>query len=706
MNVALNNGAGRARSAIPAEEIDQATLPLGGRSKKAPLWSPVPVSDPSEVDWGHPMLRVYIGNLLDMEGGPFADVDGDARVMLKSLLHCRNPRTGDCTPSWPRLGRSASQGERNVGYILSRLLAKPSRQSTGEVVQGHGLIWRESRWRGARRMSTAYGFTCAFLVRAKLVLPHEASTSHNCMGCSNVPASRAATSLHGMQQNGDPSDPSGSLKPPQRGNRSRVPARRPPPAPFLSDKERGSEPEPDFSAFTVIFAREHALRYGPASDPGSVRKERQPVVATRVQEITAEACAWIEVPGSVVDRVATRDELCTRLVQLWLDWPGSDGHFLRDKQHPMGMLVGDLPQFSAQALAAWKRAHGRPSPELVQEVLEDLPAARPSQPTLSAAEVQQRAIELAQANQAAIANMRAQLGLDLPLPSKPPSKPIETARFDPDFDAFCTVFGREHEPKDIASLTPDQRADIGGCVRQMCAQAYFWAAQQGITLALADVRDDLCTKLVQLGLDASGDQPRTLLTLVHDLPGFGEEVIEAWIAEHRFEEADATEQADAPEEAPEEAAQGPELEDASTPPPDPDVEAVEALSTVFCREHALHETGEPGAFAGEQRPVVGAYLRELTGTACVWAMRRGIPAALPDIREALCTRLVRLWLGWPGSDGHSIRDQHHPMHMLVAYLPRFGGEALAQWKAEIAPPEHPNPEIRRSTRTRLALSKG
>ena len=342
MSLAEARGAGRARSAT-SETRD--ALPPRAKPQR---WQPAVVATPGEVNFHHVRLREYLGNLLNEEGGVFAHVDGDARKLIKELLHCRNPDTGKCCPSWPYLARAIGDSDRNVGYILGRLDSGPSRQSDGRVVEGHGLIWRRRNRSGFRRLATQYGITCQFLVLAGLVLPH------NCMECR-------CGAAWGAEERGSISSGSSALSRSVKSSKNKGEQRSRARSPSL--KIFSSVPEENDSRLTSFFAvfdQQRAAKYGD-NDHGALIAENREKLSTFLADLVGGAWAWSEQEGCGGAPAEVASALFERLVRLWLDWPGSSG-LLRDRRHPVGLLIGDLEKFGKLALASWKRAQRKLKP--------------------------------------------------------------------------------------------------------------------------------------------------------------------------------------------------------------------------------------------------------------------------------------------------------------------------------------------------------
>lgn len=358
VTVAESGGAGRARSAIPLDDVGQTTPPHTARASSR--WRPEPVATADEVEWGNPMVRTYLVNLLDDPTGPFAAIDSKSRALCKQLLHHRNPRTGDLFPSCGLLAFELPFKERSIRYALGRLDTGPSRQRDGQLVDGHGLVWRRKRWRRyGGQTSNAYGFTCKFMELAGLVLPHDPASCSVCSGAA--PKAKAPGSRRGR---------------PPRPVSASLPLPKVQPPATTSTPMDAPAADPDFETLALIFAAERATKYGD-HDAGTVREEKRGAIASYVLEITAEACAWAQGRGLELDRGAVREELCRRLVRLWLDMPGTNG-FLTERRHPIGLIVGDLQRVGPEALAAWKRAQPRPKVALSLAMLGEQEDAAPT----------------------------------------------------------------------------------------------------------------------------------------------------------------------------------------------------------------------------------------------------------------------------------------------------------------------------------------
>ncbi len=347
MSLAEARGAGRARSAT--SETRDASPPRA----KPQRWQPAVVATPGEVNFHHVRLREYLGNLLNEEGGVFAHVDGDARKLIKELLHCRNPDTGKCCPSWPYLARAIGDSDRNVGYILARLDSGPSRQSDGRIVEGHGLIWRRRNRSGFRRLATQYGITCQFLVLAGLVLPH------NCMEC------RCGVAW-GAEERGSIKSGSSDLSLPVKSSKNKGEQRSR--ARSLSSKISSWATEENDSrlmSFLAVFNQQRFTKYGD-NDHGTLIAENREKLGAFLADLVGGAWSWSEQEGCGGSPREVANALFERLVRLWLDWPGSSG-LLRDRRHPIGLLIGDLEKFGKLARASWKRAQRKLKPLAAHE---------------------------------------------------------------------------------------------------------------------------------------------------------------------------------------------------------------------------------------------------------------------------------------------------------------------------------------------------
>lgn len=339
MDLSDARGAGRARSAIPIDDVGQASLPSPVWSRSG--WHPEPAATCDEVAWSNPLVRTYVVNVLDDPTGPFAEIDAFARALMKQFLHHRNGKTGDLFPSCGLLAFELPFRERSIRYALGRLDTGSSRQRNGEIVEGLGLVGRRKRWRPyGGQTSNFYWFTQEFMVRAGLVLPHDPAS---CETCQRNAALRIA--------------------PPRRG-RSRRPIAATLPLPMVPAAAAPSPPaakaapsDPDYETLALVFTAERAKKYGD-HDAGTLREEKRAIVASVVLDMTAEACAWGESRGLDLDRAAVREDLCRHVARLWLAMPGTN-ELLLERRHPIGLMVGDLRRLMPEALGAWKRSQPR-----------------------------------------------------------------------------------------------------------------------------------------------------------------------------------------------------------------------------------------------------------------------------------------------------------------------------------------------------------
>jgi hypothetical protein len=306
------------------------------------------VDDPDLLDWTNPGTRIRLINALMADPGPFSFLSRRAVAVLEVLINRRNPHTGQLDPSWLNLGAGARYKDRSVAYAVSEL-------------RRHGLIASVRRCYGLTPTSCAYVLTCKLLGLAGLVQDHEPST---CNKCRSAVAMNAARRPHNLQTNRDLLFPSGisSSADPNRSKRGREPRRHGAgsraPSSIRSSAEQS--PDPTFAAFLTVFRREHAATY-PEGDPGSVGPENRAKVTAFLADFVGGAWAWSEQQGLERARVDVAEELFEGLVRTWLSMPGTNG-FVRERQHPIGLLVGDLAEFGDLARDTWQRKQARPKP--------------------------------------------------------------------------------------------------------------------------------------------------------------------------------------------------------------------------------------------------------------------------------------------------------------------------------------------------------
>ena len=342
MNVAESGSAGRARSATTEtknarEKVLYRTRPL-----------PEPVDDPDLLDWTNPGTRIRLVNALMADPGPFSFLSRRAVAVLGVLIDRRNPHTAQLDPSWLNLGAGARYKDRSVAYALSEL-------------RRHGLIASVRRCYGLTPTSCAYVLTCKLLGLAGLVQDHEPST---CNKCRSAAAMNAARRPHNLQTNRDllfssGIAPSADLNRSKRGReprRGRAGSR----APSSIRSSAEQSPDPTLAAFLTVFRREHVATY-PEGDPGSVGPENRAKVSAFLADFVGGAWAWSEQQGLARGRADVAEELFEGLVQTWLSMPGTNG-FVRERQHPIGLLVGDLAEVGDLARDAWQRKQARPKP--------------------------------------------------------------------------------------------------------------------------------------------------------------------------------------------------------------------------------------------------------------------------------------------------------------------------------------------------------
>jgi hypothetical protein len=280
--------------------------------------------------------------------GPLAFLTRRAIAVLLVLIARRNPASGQLDPSWGNLGAGTRYKERSVGYALAEL-------------RHHGLIASMRRCYGLAPTSCAYLLTCKLLILAGLVKDHEPGT---CAKCRSAAAMSAARRPHNLQTNRDLLFPSG-IDPsadPNRSKRGREPRRGRAGSRALSSIGSSAEqsPDPTLAAFLAVFRREHAATYTEA-DPGSLGAENRSKVSAFLADFVGGAWAWSEQQGLGLARADVATALFEGLARIWLSLPGTNG-FVRARQHPIGLLVGDLAEVGDLARDAWQRKQARPKP--------------------------------------------------------------------------------------------------------------------------------------------------------------------------------------------------------------------------------------------------------------------------------------------------------------------------------------------------------
>ncbi len=342
MNVAESGSAGRARSAPTETKNARAKVLYRAR----PL--PEPVDDPDLLDWTNPGTRIRLINALMADPGPCSFLSRRAVAVLEVLINRRNPHTGQLDPSWLNLGAGARYKDRSVAYAVAEL-------------RRHGLIASERRCYGVTPTSCAYVLTCTLLILAGLVRPHEPDL---CEKCRSAAAMNADRRPHNLQTNRDLLFPSGisSSADPTRSKRGREPRRvrtgiRPP---FSKGSGAEESSDPLLTAFLAVFQRERLALYGD-NDHGSTGAENRSKLSAFLADFVGGAWAWSEQQGLARVRAEVAEELFEGLVQTWLSRPGTRG-FVRERRHPIGLLVGDLDDCGALARDAWERKQAKPKP--------------------------------------------------------------------------------------------------------------------------------------------------------------------------------------------------------------------------------------------------------------------------------------------------------------------------------------------------------
>jgi hypothetical protein len=316
---------------------------------------PEPVDDPDLLDWTNPGTRIRLINALMADPGPLSFLARRAAAVLEVLINRRNPHTGQLDPSWLNLGAGARYKDRSVAYAVSEL-------------RRTGLIASVRRCYGLRPTSCAYVLTCKLLVLAGLVREH---APDSCAKCRSAAAMNAARRPHNLQTNRDLLLPSGISTSADRsrskkgGEPRRVRADHRP----LFSKGSGAEEstDPNLTAFVAVFQRERHAMYGD-NEHGSVGAENRSKLSAFLADFVGGAWAWSEQQGLERARGDVANELFEEVVRSWLAMPGTNG-FVRERRHPIGLLVGDLDAYGALAREAWERKQVRPKPLAASAVL-------------------------------------------------------------------------------------------------------------------------------------------------------------------------------------------------------------------------------------------------------------------------------------------------------------------------------------------------
>jgi hypothetical protein len=340
---------------------------------------PEPVDDPDLLDWTNPGTRIRLINALMADPGPLSFLARRAAAVLEVLINRRNPHTGQLDPSWLNLGAGARYKDRSVAYAVSEL-------------RRYGLIASVRRCYGLRPTSCAYVLTCKLLVLAGIVRDH---APDSCAKCRSAAAMNAARRPHNLQTNRDLLLSSGISTSADRsrsktgGEPRRVRADH---RPLFS---KGSGPEestdPNLTAFVAVFQRERHAMYGD-NDHGSIGADNRSKLSAFLADFVGGAWAWSEQRGLERARVDVANELFEGVVRSWLSMPGTNG-FVRERRHPIGLLVGDLDAYGALAREVWERKQARPKPLAASAVLAgDVTAAEYAEQLQAQAEAAEAAL--------------------------------------------------------------------------------------------------------------------------------------------------------------------------------------------------------------------------------------------------------------------------------------------------------------------------
>lgn len=131
-------------------------------------------------------------------------------------------------------------------------------------------------------------------------------------------------------------------------------------SPFSKGSSAEETPDPTLAAFLAVFQHERRAVYGD-NEHGSIGAENRAKVSAFLADFVGGAWAWSEQQGLERARADVADELFEGLVQTWLSMPGTNG-FVRERHHPIGLLVGDLDEYGALARDTWERKQARPKP--------------------------------------------------------------------------------------------------------------------------------------------------------------------------------------------------------------------------------------------------------------------------------------------------------------------------------------------------------
>jgi len=259
----------------------------------------------------------------------------DKLVLVVGLLPHYNCERGDAFPGIRRIAANTGLHRNTVRTSLHRL-------------RDNGFITAEERWRlcdrwpgrDAHDRSNVYRF-------ADGATGQPLDTTALAVAESAARRDAFATELDAEEEGR------------ARGGAQKALSRPPPPA---SAPRPVASSDPYWDAFEDAFRAAHHMAYGKSVDTGSLKNEALRNDASgALMDLVAECAAWAQTRGLDVERLGVAEELTRRMARAWFTWPGRDGK-LRERKHPMGLMVFDLGRLGGDAVEGWKRAQRRVPP--------------------------------------------------------------------------------------------------------------------------------------------------------------------------------------------------------------------------------------------------------------------------------------------------------------------------------------------------------
>jgi hypothetical protein len=148
--------------------------------------------------------------------------------------------------------------------------------------------------------------------------------------------------------------------PPRAASPAPAPGKPGKPAPVSpAAREDAARDGARWELFAAAFAAEHRAQYGAKGDRSNVKNPALKEQAVGVLwEYVSECRAWAAQRELEIAEIDLAKDLARRLSRAWIARPGRN-NYVREKGHPIGLMVGDMARLGPEVVDAWKDAQRR-----------------------------------------------------------------------------------------------------------------------------------------------------------------------------------------------------------------------------------------------------------------------------------------------------------------------------------------------------------